>query len=158
MEAQGFSFCDPGSRSFYSGKKAIKSVADTNGMKIRVQQSDMWVAMMQAIGANAMPLPYAEVYTALKTGVVDAARGAGLPQAHLGRALQGGADRDPRRRQGVGALHAQAVGRAIGGISVEQVMRTIWPFYGALIVALLLVTYVPVFSLGLLRLFFGGKF
>jgi TRAP-type C4-dicarboxylate transport system substrate-binding protein len=42
-------------------------------MKIRVQQSDMWVAMMQAIGANATPLPYAEVYTALKTGVVDAA-------------------------------------------------------------------------------------
>jgi TRAP-type C4-dicarboxylate transport system substrate-binding protein len=33
----------------------------------------MWVAMMQAIGANATPLPYAEVYTALKTGVVDAA-------------------------------------------------------------------------------------
>ena len=76
MEAQGFiglAFYDSGSRSFYSGKKAIKSVADTKGMKIRVQQSDMWVAMMQAIGANATPLPYAEVYTALKTGVVDAA-------------------------------------------------------------------------------------
>jgi tripartite ATP-independent transporter DctP family solute receptor len=76
MEAQGFiglAFYDSGSRSFYSGKKAIKNVADTKGMKIRVQQSDMWVAMMQAIGANATPLPYAEVYTALKTGVVDAA-------------------------------------------------------------------------------------
>ena len=76
MESQGFvglCFYDSGSRSFYSGKKAIKSVADTKGMKIRVQQSDMWVAMMQAMGANATPLPYAEVYTALKTGVVDAA-------------------------------------------------------------------------------------
>ena len=76
MEAQGFiglCFYDSGSRSFYSGKKAIKNVGDTKGMKIRVQQSDMWVAMMQAIGANATPLPYAEVYTALKTGVVDAA-------------------------------------------------------------------------------------
>ena len=52
----------------------------------------------------------------------------------------------------------QFVGCAIGGISVGQVMRTIWPFYGALIVALLLVTYVPVFSLGLPRLFLGGKF
>ena len=66
-------FYDSGSRSFYSGKKAIKNVADAKGMKIRVQQSDMWVAMMQAIGANATPMPYAEVYTALKTGVVDAA-------------------------------------------------------------------------------------
>jgi tripartite ATP-independent transporter DctM subunit len=43
----------------------------------------------------------------------------------------------------------QFVGCAIGGISVGAVMRTIWPFYGALIVALMLVTYVPVFSLWL---------
>jgi len=43
------------------------------GLKVRVQQSDMWVAMMQALGANPTPMPYAEVYTALKTGVVDGA-------------------------------------------------------------------------------------
>lgn len=43
----------------------------------------------------------------------------------------------------------QFVGCAIGGISVGQVMRSIWPFYGALIVTLLLVTYVPAFSLWL---------
>jgi tripartite ATP-independent transporter DctM subunit len=43
----------------------------------------------------------------------------------------------------------QFVGCAIGGISVGQVMRTIWPFYGALIATLFLVTYVPVFSLWL---------
>ena len=49
----------------------------------------------------------------------------------------------------------QFVGCAIGGISVGEVMKTIMPFYGALIAALLLVTYVPVFSLGLPRLFLG---
>jgi tripartite ATP-independent transporter DctM subunit len=43
----------------------------------------------------------------------------------------------------------QFVGCAIGGISVGQVMRTIWPFYGALIATLFLVTYVPAFSLWL---------
>ena len=43
----------------------------------------------------------------------------------------------------------QFVGCAIGGISVGEVMRTIWPFYAALIAALLLVTYVPAFSLWL---------
>ncbi|AQV98262.1 TRAP transporter large permease [Cupriavidus necator] len=43
----------------------------------------------------------------------------------------------------------QFVGCAIGGVSVGQVMRTIWPFYGALLAALLLVTYVPAFSLWL---------
>lgn len=76
LEPQGFvglAFYDSGSRSFYTTKKPIKTVADMKGMKIRVQQSDMWVAMMQALGANATPLPYAEVYTALKTGVVDGA-------------------------------------------------------------------------------------
>ena len=43
----------------------------------------------------------------------------------------------------------QFVGCAIGGISVGQVMRKIWPFYGALIATLFLVTYVPAFSLWL---------
>jgi tripartite ATP-independent transporter DctM subunit len=43
----------------------------------------------------------------------------------------------------------QFVGCAIGGISVGQVMRTILPFYGALGVTLMLVTYVPGFSLWL---------
>ncbi len=43
----------------------------------------------------------------------------------------------------------QFVGCAIGGISVGEVMRSIGPFYGALLVALLLVTYVPAFSLWL---------
>ncbi len=47
----------------------------------------------------------------------------------------------------------QFVGCAIGGITVGQVMRTIAPFYGALTVCLLLVTYVPAFSLWLPGLF-----
>jgi tripartite ATP-independent transporter DctM subunit len=49
----------------------------------------------------------------------------------------------------------QFVGCAIGGISVGAVMKTIWPFYGALVAALMLVTYVPSFSLALPRLFMG---
>jgi TRAP-type C4-dicarboxylate transport system permease large subunit len=47
----------------------------------------------------------------------------------------------------------QFVGCAIGGVSVGQVMRTIWPFYGALGLCLVLVTYVPAFSLWLPGLF-----
>lgn len=46
----------------------------------------------------------------------------------------------------------QFVGCAIAGISVGQVMRTILPFYTALLATLLLVTYVPAFSLTLPRL------
>jgi tripartite ATP-independent transporter DctM subunit len=47
----------------------------------------------------------------------------------------------------------QFVGCAIGGITVGQVMRTILPFYGALTLCLMLVTYVPAFSLWLPGLF-----
>ena len=63
---------EAGTRSFYA-KKPIRSVSDMKGMKVRVIPSDMWLAVMDAMGANATPIPYAELYTALKTGLVDAA-------------------------------------------------------------------------------------
>ena len=47
----------------------------------------------------------------------------------------------------------QFVGCAIGGISVGEVMRSILPFYGALTICLMLVTYIPAISLWLPRLF-----
>jgi tripartite ATP-independent transporter DctP family solute receptor len=75
-EAQGFvglAYYDSGARSIYTVKKPVRTVEDTKGMKIRVQQSDLWVALMEAMGANATPMPFGEVYTALKTGLVDAA-------------------------------------------------------------------------------------
>jgi tripartite ATP-independent transporter DctP family solute receptor len=68
----GLAFYDSGARSIY-GKKAVKTPADTKGMKIRVQQSDLWVSLVSAMGANATPMPIGEVYTGLKTGVIDAA-------------------------------------------------------------------------------------
>ena len=43
----------------------------------------------------------------------------------------------------------QFVGCAIGGVSVEEVMRTILPFYGALFAVMAVVTYMPWFSLTL---------
>ena len=146
-EKQGFvglAFYDSGSRSLYTVKKPIKSVADAKGMKIRVQQSDLWVALLQAMGANATPMPYGEVYTALKTGVVDGAEnnwpsydtsrhfevapvlldhraldGAGNAadvEEGLRRADAGRAEDLPRCGEGVGALHAQAVGREGGEV------------------------------------------
>jgi len=44
------------------------------------------------------------------------------------------------------------VGAAIGRIRVEEAIKTIWPFYGALFAALMLVTYVPVLTMGLVDL------
>jgi tripartite ATP-independent transporter DctP family solute receptor len=68
----GLAFYDSGARSIYA-KKPVKTVADAKGLKIRVQQSDLWVALVSAMGANPTPMPYGEVYTGLKTGLIDAA-------------------------------------------------------------------------------------
>ena len=68
----GLALWESGARSIYA-KKPVRNLADVKGMKIRVQQSDLWVALVQAMGANPTPIPMAEVYTALKTGLVDAA-------------------------------------------------------------------------------------
>jgi tripartite ATP-independent transporter DctP family solute receptor len=69
----GLAFYDSGSRSFYAAKRPIRTFADMKGMKVRVQQSDLFVAMIEALHANPTPMPYGEVYTALRTGIVDAA-------------------------------------------------------------------------------------
>ncbi|MES0066534.1 TRAP transporter substrate-binding protein [Mesorhizobium sp. M0074] len=66
-------FYDGGSRSFYNSKKPINTVADMAGMKFRVIQSDIFVDMVAALGANATPMPYGEVYSAIETGVIDGA-------------------------------------------------------------------------------------
>lgn len=69
----GLAFYDGGSRSFYNKEKPIKSMEDLKGMKFRVMQSDMFVDMVSALGANATPLPYGEVYSSIQTGVIDGA-------------------------------------------------------------------------------------
>ena len=69
----GLAFYDGGSRSFYNSQKPINSMADLEGMKFRVMQSDMFVDMVSALGANATPMPYGEVYSSIQTGVIDGA-------------------------------------------------------------------------------------
>jgi tripartite ATP-independent transporter DctP family solute receptor len=68
----GLALYDSGARSVYA-RKPIKTLADMKGLKIRVQQTDLWVAAMQALGANPSPMPIGEVYTGLKTNLIDAA-------------------------------------------------------------------------------------
>lgn len=69
----GLAFYDSGSRSFYNSKRAINTPADMKGLKIRVQQSDMFVSLVSALGANATPMNFGEVYSGLQTGVIDGA-------------------------------------------------------------------------------------
>lgn len=64
---------DAGARSFYNGAKAINAPADVTGMKVRVMNNDLYSGMISQLGGNPSPMAFAEVYQALKTGVVDGA-------------------------------------------------------------------------------------
>ncbi|MBL4917167.1 TRAP transporter substrate-binding protein [Szabonella alba] len=69
----GLAYYDAGARSFYNSQRPITSLADLKDMKVRVMQSDIFVDMMDALGASATPLPYGEVYSSIQTGVIDGA-------------------------------------------------------------------------------------
>lgn len=68
----GLTYYDGGSRSFYANKP-IRSPADLQGMKIRVQPSPSAIEMITLMGGLPTPLAYSELYTALQQSVVDGA-------------------------------------------------------------------------------------
>jgi tripartite ATP-independent transporter DctP family solute receptor len=65
-------YLDSGSRNFFT-QKAIRTPDDLKGQKIRVMASPVMVNTMKALGATGVPVAWAELYTALQTGVVDGA-------------------------------------------------------------------------------------
>jgi tripartite ATP-independent transporter DctP family solute receptor len=69
----GLAIYDSGSRSFYNTRRAIRSPDDMKGLKLRVPASDLSVAMINALGANAVPIPLGETYQSLAQGVIDGA-------------------------------------------------------------------------------------
>jgi tripartite ATP-independent transporter DctP family solute receptor len=54
------------------GDKKIETPADLAGIKLRMPGSDAWLFLGNALGANATPLAFGEVYTGLQTGTIDA--------------------------------------------------------------------------------------
>ncbi|MGR6861574.1 TRAP transporter substrate-binding protein [Aliivibrio salmonicida] len=79
----GITYYDAGARSFYASKP-INTPEDLKGLKIRVQPSPSAISMVKALGGNATPLAYGELYTALQQGVVDAAEN-NIPSYSLSR-------------------------------------------------------------------------
>lgn len=62
---------DTGFRQFITNGKPINAPEDLAGFKIRVPPSPLWISTMQALGAAPAGISYAEVYSALQTGIVD---------------------------------------------------------------------------------------
>lgn len=69
----GLCFYDSGARNFYNRVRPIWRPADLVGLKIRVQESAIMVAMIKALGGSPTPMVFGEVYSSLATGVIDGA-------------------------------------------------------------------------------------
>ncbi|MBU2357583.1 MAG: DctP family TRAP transporter solute-binding subunit [Alphaproteobacteria bacterium] len=67
---QGLGYWHNGMKQISANKPLIEPT-DANGLKFRVQPSDVLVAQFQALGASPQPMAFSEVYGALQTGVVD---------------------------------------------------------------------------------------
>jgi len=69
----GLCYYDAGARSMYNRMGPIHSPVDLKGMKVRVMNSEVFVDMMSALGANATPMGFGQVYESLALGTIDAA-------------------------------------------------------------------------------------
>ena len=58
---------------FQTALRRVERLEDVKGMRIRVQESQMMAAIVEVLGGTAVPMTYAEVYSALETGVIDGA-------------------------------------------------------------------------------------
>jgi tripartite ATP-independent transporter DctP family solute receptor len=72
LGVRGLFYGEEGFRHFFS-KKPINSIDDIKGLKIRVSSDPVMTGMVSALGANATVVSMNELYSALQTGVVDAA-------------------------------------------------------------------------------------
>lgn len=62
-----------GARSMYVKDAAAEEPSDLEGKKIRVQESPVFLGMINALGGSPTPMAFAEVYTGLQSGVIDGA-------------------------------------------------------------------------------------
>ena len=67
---QGLAFWHNGMKQM-SANKPLEDPSDAEGLKFRVQSSDVLVAQMEAIGGSPQKMAFSEVYGALQQGVVD---------------------------------------------------------------------------------------
>ena len=74
MLAKGFlnlSIWEVGFRNITNNVRPVKTPEDMKGLKIRVQESKIWIEFMKRLGAIPSPIPFGELYTALQQKVVD---------------------------------------------------------------------------------------
>ena len=67
----GLVYWENGFRNLTNAKRPVTKMEDMQGIKLRVMQNPVYIDMFKGFGANAVPLPFSELFTALETGTVD---------------------------------------------------------------------------------------
>lgn len=73
MKIKGLGYVVVNPRHFFFTKAKVTKVGDMKGLKIRVQQGQLYKDLVEAFGASPTPINFGELYAALQTGVVDGA-------------------------------------------------------------------------------------
>ena len=71
MNLHGLVFAGGAFRNMSNSKRPLNTMGDMKGLKVRVMQSPMALASFNAMGMNAVPMAFTEVYTALETKALD---------------------------------------------------------------------------------------
>lgn len=69
----GLSWYDAGARSFYNAVRPVRCLEDLEGLKIRVPEGGILEDAVNALGAEAVPMDYADVYSGIERSIVDGA-------------------------------------------------------------------------------------
>lgn len=67
----GLVYWENGFRNLTNSKRPITKIEDMSGIKLRVMQNPVYIDMFNRFGANAVPLAFSELFTAMETGTVD---------------------------------------------------------------------------------------
>lgn len=67
----GLVYWENGFRNLTNNKQPVTKLEDLQGIKLRVMQNNVFLDSFKSLGANAIPLPFSELFTALETRAVD---------------------------------------------------------------------------------------
>jgi TRAP-type transport system periplasmic protein len=67
----GLVYWENGFRNLTNNKRAVNKLEDLDGIKLRVMQNNVFLDSFKTLGANAVPLPFSELFSALETKAVD---------------------------------------------------------------------------------------
>jgi len=68
----GLCYWENGFRQLTNSRRPVKTMQDIAGLKLRVMQNPVYIDAFKTLGANAIPMPFTELYTAMETRAIDA--------------------------------------------------------------------------------------